>query len=80
MNLANYLAANELTDAAFAERIGRERSFVTRLRTGRATPSLATVAAIQVATNGAVTATDFMPTILPPPPAPGNANHHEVLG
>ncbi|MFG1389064.1 helix-turn-helix transcriptional regulator [Xanthobacter versatilis] len=62
MKLADYMAENGLTDDAVAQRIGRDRSFVTKLRQGRATPSLRTARDLSAATNGAVAAEDFFPT------------------
>ena len=61
MKLADYLSQERLTDAAFAARISRDRSFVTRLRVGAAKPSFSTISSIMAATNGAVTADDFVP-------------------
>jgi len=61
MKLADYLSKERLTDAAFAARISRDRSFVTRLRLGAARPSFSTISSIMVATNGAVSADDFLP-------------------
>ena len=68
MKLADYMAEHGLTDEAVAQRIGRERSFVTRLRQGKASPSLRTLSDISAATGGAVTAEDFFPA---PQPAQG---------
>lgn len=68
MKLADYMAEHGLTDEALATKIGRDRSFVTRLRQGCANPSLGTLAAITAATGGAVTAEDFFPA---PQPAQG---------
>lgn len=67
MKLSDYMAANGLTDDAVAQRIGRDRSFVTRLRQGRANPSLRTLQDLASATNGAVSAEDFFPQPAPQP-------------
>lgn len=58
MKLAEYLKLANLTDADFAQRIGVERSTVTRLR-GDQIPTREVMRAIAEATNGAVTANDF---------------------
>lgn len=65
MKLADYMAANGLTDDAVAQRIGRDRSFVTKLRQGRASPSMRTARDLAEATNGAVSAEDFFPQPAP---------------
>lgn len=62
MNLSQYLSANGITDEAFAQQIERDRSFVTKLRQGKARPSVETLSKIKSATNGAVTADAFMPS------------------
>jgi transcriptional regulator with XRE-family HTH domain len=72
MKLADYMAENGLTDDAVAQRIGRDRSFVTKLRQGRATPSLRTAQDLSLATNGAVSAEDFFPQ--PTQPQQGSAS------
>jgi transcriptional regulator with XRE-family HTH domain len=61
MKLQAYLAEHRLDDLQFATVIGRDRSTVYRLRTGRTRPDWQTIAAIVEATKGAVTADDFMP-------------------
>lgn len=59
MTLADYLRANEVSDAAFARLIGVERQAVGRYRTGERFPEKAILHKIFEATNGAVTANDF---------------------
>ncbi|PWJ80602.1 DNA-binding XRE family transcriptional regulator [Pseudaminobacter salicylatoxidans] len=44
--LAEYLNSIEITDAAFAAKVGCDRSMITKLRAGKATPSLRLAAAI----------------------------------
>jgi DNA-binding transcriptional regulator YdaS (Cro superfamily) len=62
MKLATYLQQHQLTDQAFAELIGRERSVVSRYRTGAVCPSLETIAAIDRVTGGTVSFQDFTAT------------------
>lgn len=58
MTLTQYLEREGLTDAQFADKIGVERSTVTRLRAGQM-PSSKTLLAIIEITGGEVTANDF---------------------
>jgi transcriptional regulator with XRE-family HTH domain len=60
MTLAEYLHSNGISDAEFASRIGVDTSFVFRLRKNQAGPSLKTLSAIEDATEGAVTLSDFV--------------------
>lgn len=60
MKLGTYLSERRMTDREFAEKIGRERSRVTRYRQGKATPSFATITAIHNATRGKVSYRDFV--------------------
>lgn len=68
MKLADYLTANGLTPAAFAEKIGVHRGTVCRYikppEPGKPVfgPSRKMVAKINAATNGQVTANDFADT------------------
>lgn len=59
MQLAKYLDLEATTQADFAGRIGLSIASVSRLASGRQTPSLATIRAIEKATGGRVTAADF---------------------
>lgn len=59
-SLARYLKANELTDAAFALTVGRERSVITKLRHGKASPSLELAFLIERETAGAVPASSWV--------------------
>lgn len=60
MKLADWMRAKALTDAAFAEMVGRDRTTVSRWRTEKTRPDWPALAAIERATNGAVTARDFL--------------------
>lgn len=59
MTLTEYLTTHRITAAQFATLIGRSKSFVSRIRTGDAAPSLETLQAIQRVTGGQVTPADF---------------------
>ena len=59
MNLDTYLRQNEMTEAAFAAKIGIGQSAVHRLRKGGRVPSQDTMHAIHEATGGQVTAAEF---------------------
>lgn len=60
MELASYLALTSQTDAEFAQKVGRERSTVTRWRLRKTRPDWTAMAAIERVTEGAVTSRDFM--------------------
>ena len=59
MKLADWLETNQVTAHAFAQRIGRAPSTVTRLIRGRHTPDAATMKSIIEVTDGAVLPNDF---------------------
>lgn len=59
MRLAQYLTDQNLTDEAFAALVGVSQSQISRLKRGISRPSWETVAAIERATGGAVTISDF---------------------
>lgn len=59
MTLDQYLAEHELTEAAFAGRVGVDQSTVHRLRAKGQTPNKALMARIFEETGGAVRADDF---------------------
>lgn len=61
MNLADYLREAGLTSSQFAEVVGVPPSTITRIVRGDRTPRIETAAKIALATNGAVTANDFLP-------------------
>lgn len=60
MKLETYLRKKNLKDAQFGELIGVSQSQVSRLKSGVSYPSWKTVEAIERATNGKVTARDFV--------------------
>lgn len=60
MTLTEYLKTHRITATDFAALIGRSKSFVSRLRTGEAAPSLETLQQIQRVTGGQVTPADFV--------------------
>lgn len=59
MTLDEYLTEQNITAAAFAKRIERAVSTVTRIRKGDQHPDSDTLQSIVYATNGAVTPNDF---------------------
>lgn len=59
MKLSHYLEQHDMTDAAFAEKVGMSQSQISRLRREVSRPSWEAVTAIEAATNGKVLATDF---------------------
>lgn len=60
MTLTEYLTTHRITATQFAALIGRSKSFVSRIRTGDAAPSLETLQAVQRVTGGQVTPADFV--------------------
>lgn len=78
--LAEWMAANRLTDAAMAALVECSRSMITKLRLGKAQPSLRLVERIFAVTNGAVTANDFMPDASPPFAQPSGGRAGPALG
>lgn len=73
MTITEFIAETELTDAAFAARIGVSRQALHRYKTGERRPEWGVIERIVAATNGAVTANDFLPSAdvpRPTPPAP----------
>lgn len=60
MNLSQYLAESKIKPSAFALELGVEASTVSRWLHGERTPSLELMQRITVATQGAVTASDFL--------------------
>jgi transcriptional regulator with XRE-family HTH domain len=59
MKLKDYMAENELRDEEFAVLIGRDRSFVNRLRNNNAKPSPSLMETIAEKTGGKVQPNDF---------------------
>ena len=62
--LADLLAETSTTDAALAEKVGCDRSMITKIRSGKATPSLPLALAINRETGVALEA------LMPVAPAP----------
>jgi transcriptional regulator with XRE-family HTH domain len=63
MKLASYLTISGMSDAAFARRIGVNRQTIGRYKYGDRTPKPSLLALIHHATDGAVSANDFMQEI-----------------
>ena len=61
MRLADWIREHGKTDGWVAGRVGRERSFITKIKNGKARPSQEVIANIQRLTEGAVTAVDYGP-------------------
>lgn len=59
MLLDTYLTTNQITTQTFADLIGKDRTFVARLRAGRNGPSPTTMQKIIEVTGGQVTAADI---------------------
>lgn len=62
MKLAEYLELNEIKRTDFAEKIGKSQSYITQLCQGQIWPSHDVMVAIFEATDGQVTANDFIKT------------------
>ncbi len=60
MKLADWLRREGMTVVALAKELGRDPSFITRVKNGDALPSIGVAAEIQRLTSGAVTAVDFV--------------------
>lgn len=60
MHLSDYMTLRGLSDEQVAEKIGRKRPTVSRIRRGVVRPDWDTIEAIRKFTNGEVTADDFM--------------------
>lgn len=60
MTLHTYLASMGISDARFAELVGRHRVTVSRWRRGKVVPDWEALSAISKATGGQVTANDFL--------------------
>jgi adenosyl cobinamide kinase/adenosyl cobinamide phosphate guanylyltransferase len=60
MKLSDYMAAHGITDEQMAQRVGRHRSRVSRHRRGVERPDWNAVSAYHTATDGEVTANDWM--------------------
>ena len=82
MKLEDWLKANHVTQADFAAAVGVDQATISRLipaegKRQRRRPSFDLVEKIMRATDGAVTANDFMTDALgePPPADPDHATH-----
>lgn len=60
MTLAEWLKREGKTVVALAKDLGRDPSFITRVKNGDAMPSIEVAAEIQRLTEGAVTAIDYV--------------------
>ena len=69
MRLAEYLAASNLSDAEFADRVGVHKSTVGRWVAGAVRPAWDQLPKITAATDGQVTANDFVDDQGPAPVA-----------
>ncbi len=65
MHLSAYMKHKNLSDQDFAVLIDRTRATVSRIRRGKVRPDWVTVERINKATNGVVTANDFLPDAIP---------------
>lgn len=59
MHLSDYMAKHKLDDAAMAEKIGRTRATVSRIRRRVVRPDWETISRLSSLTKGQVTADDF---------------------
>ena len=59
MTLAEWLAQEGKNDAWLAKQIGRERSFISKVRRGKTRPSISTAARICQLSQGKVRAEDY---------------------
>ncbi len=60
MTLAEYMKTAGETDATIADKVGRDRSSVTRWRLGRTKPDFDALVALERASKGLITARDFV--------------------
>jgi transcriptional regulator with XRE-family HTH domain len=60
MDLQAYMNARGLTDAQFGEKVGRDRSVVSRWRRKETLPDIDSMKRIAEATEGLVTPNDFL--------------------
>jgi transcriptional regulator with XRE-family HTH domain len=60
MTLHDYMKLANIKDAEFSDKIGKDRSAVTKYRLGLITPPLEVIAEIEKATSGAVSFRDFL--------------------
>jgi transcriptional regulator with XRE-family HTH domain len=62
MKISDWLAKADIADSEFADRIGVSRQALSRYKAGARTPRPNVLARIREATNGRVTANDFVPS------------------
>lgn len=60
MKLEEFLSERSMTDEQFSKLIGVDRSMVTKIKLGKASPSLAKARAIEIATEGRVLLADLV--------------------
>jgi transcriptional regulator with XRE-family HTH domain len=60
MRLAEWMDSNGVTDASLGERLGVDRTTISRIRCGRNKPSWDLAAKIKEASDGSVTPDDFL--------------------
>lgn len=60
MKLHEFMKTANLSDAALAEQVSRDRSTVTRWRNGKSRPDYDALVALAKITKGKVTAADFL--------------------
>ncbi len=65
MKLDQYLTQHDLTDAAFAEKVGRSQSSINRIRRGETRPDWKTMERIVEVTGGDVSPNDFLDSDAP---------------
>lgn len=61
MKLEEWMAANKMSDAELAGRVGRDRSVVSKLRKGQILPSIEVLGVLTRISEGQVTVADFLP-------------------
>lgn len=67
MRLSDYIEQSGTSRQAFADRIGVDLSYLSRLMSGKRRASWQLAGAIEEASGGAVTRHDLRPDIYPPP-------------
>lgn len=60
MKLQTYMEKRGVSDAELGQKIGKDRSLVSKYRRGKVQPSLDVIARIEAATSKAVTFRDFV--------------------
>jgi transcriptional regulator with XRE-family HTH domain len=62
MKLSEYMKLKGLTDERMAAELGKDRSIVSKYRSGTVTPPLTVIAEIEKITDSAVSFHDFLPS------------------